>query len=259
MVPRMSGTPSPESILPLPTSSAGNVTGTRKISQARPFDAARPQNVSPLRLLTAQGRSAGRNRAAIKKRTAKPAAPAPTVPATRTRPLVPRSQRRTSTRSAIAAPPMRPIARGFFGPNRNGRFDSSAIAIVGMYDLGRRLRKSKICVRPGLFPVANDDQETGVCAGFVGRSGEKVPSALSFARLGSLPSPIHFSTRRASAPSKPRTTTRPPPTAARGVAAGVTRTTATISARTAADATPLFERVLPGTPAGNDKGDSVKP
>ncbi len=73
---------------------------------------------------------------------------------------------------AIASPPAAPRTRGFREPKRTGLRLSSFSANVGTYDFGRRLRKSKIWVRPGLVPVAKEDHETGVCAGLVGSRGE---------------------------------------------------------------------------------------
>ena len=88
--------------------------------------------------------------------------------------------------------------------------------------------------RPGERPVEKVDQETGVCDGMVERSGEKVPWARSFARLGSLPSSIHFSVSLASTPSKPRITSFCPEVAAaagRASGARAARTTKTSDSR----------------------------
>src|SRR5579863_5551549 len=77
--------------------------------------------------------------------------------------------------------------------------------------------------RPGFKPVEKVDHDTGVCDGIVDSSGAKLPCLASFARLGSLPSSIHFRVSLASAPSKPRITSlreAPGPEAAGAAAAG---------------------------------------
>ena len=63
-------------------------------------------------------------------------------------------------------------AAGLFLPKRNGTWSSSATAKVGMRLAGSRFRKSKISWPPGSRPVENVAQDTGVCAGIVGVSGE---------------------------------------------------------------------------------------
>ena len=76
------------------------------------------------------------------------------------------------------------------------------------------------------MPVEKVDQETGVWAGIVGRSGRKPPDAASLARCGSFPWASILSTRRWSAPSKPRTTVLGGGTAAAGPGAAARRRSA---------------------------------
>ena len=60
---------------------------------------------------------------------------------------------------------------------------------------------------PALTPVANDAHAVGDSGECVVSSGWTPPLRLaSFLRFGSLPSSIHFWTRRGSMPSKPRIT-----------------------------------------------------
>ncbi len=61
---------------------------------------------------------------------------------------------------------------GFLRPKRKGTVISSATAKVGIRLEGSRFRKSKISWPPGSSPVENVAQDTGVCAGMVGVSGE---------------------------------------------------------------------------------------
>ena len=61
----------------------------------------------------------------------------------------------------------------------------------------------------GFAPVLIAAQPAADSAGSVETSGPAVPAAASFWRFGSWPSAIMRSVMRQSAPSKPRTTTRP--------------------------------------------------
>src|SRR6266568_1181693 len=57
---------------------------------------------------------------------------------------------------------------------------------------------------PAFMPVANDAHAVGDSGECVVCSGEKAPCFVILAMFGSLPSPIHFSSRYGSMPSKPR-------------------------------------------------------
>src|SRR6266849_8428734 len=70
--------------------------------------------------------------------------------------------------------------------------------------------KSKMPCRPGPVPVANDVHATGDCGGLGEASARKSPRSASARRWGSFPSSIQPETRRGSAPSKPRITSRGP-------------------------------------------------
>jgi hypothetical protein len=61
---------------------------------------------------------------------------------------------------------------------------------------------------PGLQPVRNDDQATGLSGGKVVPSFLKQPFSRSLTKLGILPSSMYFSTSDGSMPSSPRMTTR---------------------------------------------------
>jgi len=86
-----------------------------------------------------------------------------------------------------------------------------AVFVVGKSWESRSLpKKLGIPLRAGFIPVLIAAQPVADSAGVVGRRGAKVPRSARRARFGSSPLDIIRSTVLASAPSKPRTTTRPP-------------------------------------------------
>src|SRR5262249_5500757 len=143
------------------------------------------QKVLPTRLFFTAGRTGGIQARAAPK-TAPPASSPRTENTTRTK-----RRRARNAANAPAAPktisPAPPSTQGVGGPKRSGAVVSSATAKVGTRSDGSRFRKSKISCPPGSRPVEKVAQETGVCAGTVGRRGEYPPRALSAARLGKRP------------------------------------------------------------------------
>ena len=169
MRPERSGTPRPERSLPAGKDSGGNVTGMRITVAGRPPSSL--QKVLPSRLLRTPGRAGG-----IQALTAAKAPAAAARPA-RARTTGTPARRRPKKKTAVAAAKNTNAAAaaaiaGFARPKNRGSEVSSATAKVGTRSEGSRFRKSKISCPPGSRPVEKVAQETGVCAGTVGMSGE---------------------------------------------------------------------------------------
>jgi len=128
------------------------------------------QNVSPRRLFLTAGRVGGSHARTARKTARKTSAPAASKIRNgrkrrrRRNRIAPRIQKRSAAANASTI--------GLDFPKRIGAVVSSATAKVGTRSAGFRLRKSKISCPPGSSPVVKVAQETGVCAGTVGVSGE---------------------------------------------------------------------------------------